>query len=169
MIDDGHEPYLNYVGIYGSIEMYELFLDCIFHFGEILLNEKEKKPKNYNVECYKNYDPDDKSTHHYCIATHKLFIQKYFNFSLGDYPCISQYSFVSYIYNIFLLYVAYLYLLFLSVLVLLHQWGLKMKPDDGKSSSMIDIHRIMCSTYFDGITHDYNVSYIFNFLRQYII
>ena len=88
MILSGLGPYLVEVGETGSIKMYELFLDCIFHFGEILLNEE--KPQNYNVGCYKNYELSDKSTVDSCIANHKLFIQKYLNFSLGDSPCISH-------------------------------------------------------------------------------
>ena len=94
MIDQCSGPYLKYVGDNGSIEMYELFLDCIFHFGEILLNEKQ--PLNYNVGCYKTYDKEDKSTFDSCVANQKLFIQKYLNFSLGDNPCIDYANFVKY-------------------------------------------------------------------------
>ena len=81
-------PYLFDVGQKGSIEMYELFLYCIFHFGEMLLNEK--KPLNYNVRCYENYDMLDQSMIDSCFANHKLFVQKYFNFSLGEEPCIGR-------------------------------------------------------------------------------
>ena len=92
MIDDAWSgPYLNIVGYNGSIEMYELFLDCLFHFGEVLLNEKE--PLNYN----ENYHMFDKNVVNSCLANHKLFVQKYFNFSLGGIPCVSGYKFVKYI------------------------------------------------------------------------
>ena len=87
-------PFLFHVGREGSIEMYELFLDCIFHFGEMLLNEK--KPSNYNVGCYTNYNKYSKSSVDSCVANHQLFIQKYFNFSLGGKPCIYENTFVKY-------------------------------------------------------------------------
>ena len=99
MIDGRQGPYLCNVGREGSIEMYELFLDCIFHFGEILLNEK--KPLNYNIDCYTNYDRWDKSIVDSCFANHKLFVQKYFNFALGGLPCISDGIFVKYIYTVY--------------------------------------------------------------------
>ena len=57
MINDKGEEYLYTVGKRGSSnQMYSLFLDCLFHFGEILLNEK--KPNNGNIDCYKNFTND---------------------------------------------------------------------------------------------------------------
>ena len=93
MIGDRNGPYLYEAGQTGSIKMFELFLGCIFHFGEILLNEK--KPLDYNVGCYKNYDKSDKSEINSCISkNHKLFVQKYLNFALGDAPCADWLNFV---------------------------------------------------------------------------
>ena len=91
MISDEHGPYLCDVGRTDSIKMFELFLDCIFHFGEILLNEK--KPLNYNVGCYKNFDTSNTD---YYVSNHKTFAQKYFNFTLGNTPCVDQFEFVKY-------------------------------------------------------------------------
>ena len=92
MINDIDGPYLYYVGLTDSIKMFLLFLDCVFHFGEILLNEK--KPLNYNVGCYKNFDQSDKRKIDVCISNQKLFVQKYLNFTLGDYPCVYWLRFV---------------------------------------------------------------------------
>ena len=64
-----------------------LFLDCLFHFGEILLNEK--KPENCNIE---RYNTDDGYTN----TIDKLYIQKYLNFGYGSDPYISESSFVKY-------------------------------------------------------------------------
>ena len=92
MINDKNGPYLRDIGKTGSIKMYKLFLDCIFHFGEILLNEK--KPLNYDAGCYKNFH---KSKINDYVSNHKIFVQKYFNFTLGDGPCITPFEFVKYI------------------------------------------------------------------------
>ena len=95
MIDDDG-PLLYTVGEYSnaSLKMYSLFLDCILHFGEILLNEK--KPNNCNIGCYNDFSKDKIDT---ILSNHELYIQKYFNFSLGDRPCIDFQSFVKYIYT----------------------------------------------------------------------
>ena len=77
-------------------KMYNLFLDCLFHFGEILLNEK--KALTHNKGCYNGYKSNrfDKMQDkiNSTVANQKLFITKYLNFSLGDEPCISHFEFV---------------------------------------------------------------------------
>ena len=83
-------PYLYIIGQTNSLKMFELFLDCIFHYGEILLNEKQ--PLNYNVGFYDDFNNKDKIDN--SLLKHNLFIQKYFNFSLGDYPLIDEFGFV---------------------------------------------------------------------------
>ena len=82
-------PLLYYVGRKNSLKMFSLFLDCLFHFGEVLLNEN--KPNNCNIGCYNDYEyktMDD------IVGKHKLFIQKYLNFSLGGKECINEDAFV---------------------------------------------------------------------------
>ena len=81
-----------------SEKMSLLYLDCLFHFGEILLNEK--KPLNYNVGRYSNSnsnsdngDNDDHDENTIKVYD-KVYIQKYLNFSLGDAPCINDTDFV---------------------------------------------------------------------------
>ena len=70
-------------------KIHSLFLDCLFHFGEILLNEK--KPLSCNIGCY---DEFRKNKIDDIVSNHKLFIQKYLNFGLGDRPCITRSMFV---------------------------------------------------------------------------
>ena len=94
MINYYNAPYLYEAGR-ADLKMFELFLDCIFHFGEILLNEK--KPLNYNVGCYENFDKLDNIKIDSCVSNHKSFVQKYLNFTLGGRHCISSGQFVKYI------------------------------------------------------------------------
>ena len=48
----------------------------------------KKKPLEFDVRCYENFDKKDKSSVDSCASNYKLFIQKYFNFSLSDEPRI---------------------------------------------------------------------------------
>ena len=81
-----------------SSKMKSFFLDCLFHFGEILLSEK--KPLNYNTERYTsikkkiyNVRAYDKTREMY----DKLYIQKYLNYSFGGGPLFDTKEFVKYI------------------------------------------------------------------------
>ena len=87
-------PYLYNIGQTNSSKMIELFLDCMFHFGEILLNEK--KPIDYNVGWYNDYSSKDldKINIDDLTSNHKTFIQTYLNFSFGHFPCIDNSTFV---------------------------------------------------------------------------
>ena len=71
----GPIPYLFDIVETKSSKMVSLFLDCLFHFGEIVLNESinkgGKKSKN-----------------------NKLFVEKYLNFSLGHDPITGTFNFV---------------------------------------------------------------------------
>ena len=83
MFNDYHRsPYLYSIGKTRSLKLFELFLDCLFHFGEVLLNEK--KPFRCNNGCYEKFNNNDD-----ILLKHKLFIQKYFNFTFGDEPSAS--------------------------------------------------------------------------------
>ena len=91
-------PYLFSIGYIRDFKMYELFLDCLFHFGQVLLNEK--KPKNYNIGIYDNYstrpdkEEEEEEETDNILSKQQLFVEKYLNFSLGDSPCINPYYFV---------------------------------------------------------------------------
>ena len=91
---EAYRPYLFTVGGTHSSKMFELFWNCLFHFGEILLNEE--KPLNYNIGCYNDYDvktvTKDKIDN--IISNHKLYIKKYLNFSVGGCQYIDEYTFV---------------------------------------------------------------------------
>ena len=112
-----HVPILALAGSHdGTLDkMYKIFIHFLFHFGEIILNEKA--PNEYNTNCYKGLnDPYDKS-HIVNIdefkneekknrekgiiipmkkppIEYKLFLQKYFNFSMGGSPFIVGNAFV---------------------------------------------------------------------------
>ena len=111
-----HAPFLAVVGIRDltGVKMYKIFIHFLYHFGEIILNEKA--PNEYNVDCYKDLnDPFDKS-HIVNIdefqneeeknrekgivimkkppIEHKLFLAKYFNFSMGSSPFVDEQSLV---------------------------------------------------------------------------
>ena len=88
----GGGPYLYYVNESNSYKMSSLFLDCLFHFGEILLNEK--KPLNCNIGCYNDFEKNKINS---ILSNQKVFVQKYLNFSLGDEPSIGTLKFVKYI------------------------------------------------------------------------
>ena len=87
-------PLLYDVGATQSLKVFSLFLDCLFHFGEILLNEKI--PVNYNKGCYSNYNIYEYNADvtNNILKNHKLFVQKYLNFNFGQYPSIQTASFV---------------------------------------------------------------------------
>ena len=88
--DTTHTPCLYKIGFHeNSSKMIELFLDCMFHFGEILLNEK--KPIIYNKGIYDDFSKDKIGN---IISKHKTFVQMYLNFSFGSRPCINCHSFV---------------------------------------------------------------------------
>ena len=97
------------IGAAQKYRMYELFLNCLFHFGEILLNEKEPKDvcTIYNKDLNtigKRFDWGGslKKADKKCIndvypkidARNKLFVQKYLNFTHGGAPYIWSTDFV---------------------------------------------------------------------------
>ena len=108
------KPLLSHIGSDKQYRMYKLFLDCLFHFGEVLLNEKEpdrpctiydkdnntmgEKSDNYNTGYdAKDYPPDDR--YKKIDANNKLFLQKYFNFTHGGAPVMTGYHFVKCLYS----------------------------------------------------------------------
>ena len=79
------------IGEKNRYKMFELFLNCLFHFGEIILNEKE--PENISVIYNQDMDMKDFSTFD---TNNKLFLQKYFNYTRGREPVIRGSTFVKY-------------------------------------------------------------------------
>ena len=113
-----HAPLLAVVGKHDATrdKMYKIFIHFLFHFGEIILNEKA--PNEYNVNCYNDLnDPFDKChivnidqfkneeeknrekgiiTLKKAPIEHKVFLAKYFNFSMGSAPFVGERAFVKF-------------------------------------------------------------------------
>ena len=145
-------PILSLIGSQKQYRMYELFLNCLFHFGESVLDEKEpdristiydkdnntngKKSDGYSTSYDESeYPLDDRYIK--IDANNKLFLQKYFNFSHGGGPEIESFQF----------------------------WGLllnRYNNDQKKALELVEI--IMKSNYFNGVTsnsvRDYTVCII---------
>ena len=93
MIGDNKCPILSLIGKQSKqYKMYLLFLNCLFHFGEILLNENE--PNDICIN-YSNNETNIFDNGNEIYSNNKLFLQKYFNFSNGHAPLISDNKFVS--------------------------------------------------------------------------
>ena len=140
-----NRPLLDAIGSTKQYRMYELFLRCLFHFGEIVLNQsKPDKPctiydKDTNTngklsDAYatgyddKDYPPTD--NHVKIDENNKLYLQKYLNFSHGGAPIIMSYNF----------------------------WGLRLSRYDNDQQKALELCEvIMKSNYFNGVTSNSTV------------
>ena len=141
LINDNSEPLLATIGLTKQYRMYELFLNCLFHFGEMILNERE--PNNISTIYSKDINNDGKLSDPYTDSSYnkndfplndkyisidinnKLYLQKYFNFSHGGAPtCHSTYL-----------------------------WGLLQNKEANDEKTALRLAEIiMKSNYFNGVT-----------------